>query len=399
MRRNVSLSLTQLGTAGALLGALLLLPAPALAQDDVTLTMARERFKEGVGYFDKKDFAKARVAFLQAYALKKHPAVLLNLAQSELRSGHEGDAAKHFAQYLREHKDATDAERQGAETGLIAAKALVAEVALEVDAVGAEVYVDGDLEGQAPLPGAVYLTPGSHEIQARKDGKTASSEVRASAGQSTSLKLSLARATNAPAAPVAGATPPEAGGEPVPEAPSHSRRAFFPWLTHTPGAIIGVGLTGAGLIGGGAFAFGAKSSYDAADSVKDDIVKQAIEVDLKTTGERGICSNPENWLQNQTMSPKKELYAVPANRAMRAGQYEDNCAKYTDNVKSGDMFKTLSIASFAVAGAAAVGTIIYYFADSGQSEKTGSRSPRQLKVVVLPIYQPDFSGGLISGSF
>src|SRR5688572_589481 len=163
----------RLTTAAALLGALLLLPAPARAQDDVTLTMARERFKEGVGYFDKKDFAKARVAFLQAYALKKHPAVLLNLAQSELRSGHESDAAKHFAQYLREHKDATDTERQGAETGLTAAKALVAEVTLEVDTTGAEVYVDGDLEGQAPLPASIYLSPGSHEIQARKDGKTA----------------------------------------------------------------------------------------------------------------------------------------------------------------------------------------------------------------------------------
>ena len=79
MRRNVSLHLTQLGSAAALLATLLLAPAPALAQDDVTLSMARERFKEGVGYFDKKDFAKARVAFLQAYALKKHPAVLLNL--------------------------------------------------------------------------------------------------------------------------------------------------------------------------------------------------------------------------------------------------------------------------------------------------------------------------------
>jgi tetratricopeptide (TPR) repeat protein len=147
MRRNVTIGLARLGTATALLGFLLLVPTPALAQDDVTLTMARERFKEGVAYFDKKDFAKARVAFLQAYALKKHPAVLLNLAQSELRSGHEADAAKHFAQYLREHKDATDAERQGAETGLTAAKALVAEVTLSVDANGSEVYVDGDLEG------------------------------------------------------------------------------------------------------------------------------------------------------------------------------------------------------------------------------------------------------------
>ena len=90
--------------------------AGAQAQSDETATsMARERFKEGVQYFDQKQYDRARVAFLQAFALKRHPAVLLNLAQSELRSGHEADAAKHFSMFLRESKDATAAEREGAE--------------------------------------------------------------------------------------------------------------------------------------------------------------------------------------------------------------------------------------------------------------------------------------------
>src|ERR1041384_3229576 len=262
MRRNVSLNLTRLGTAAALLGVLLLVPARAHAQDDVTLTMARERFKEGVAYFDKKDFAKARVAFLQAYAVKKHPAVLLNLAQSELRSGHEADAAKHFAQYLREHKDATDTERRGAETGLTASKALVGEVAVDVDSTGAELYVDGDLEGTSPLPGAIYLTPGAHEIQARKDGKTATAQVGASAGQSTSVSLKLGTAAKTAAPSSAGAEPPpESSGEPPApaEAPHHaSRKPFLRWVTSTPGAIVGVSLTGVGLIGGGAFALSSK---------------------------------------------------------------------------------------------------------------------------------------------
>ncbi len=401
MRRNVSLSLTQLGTAAALLGALLLVPAPAFAQDDVTLSMARERFKEGVSYFDKKDFAKARVAFLQAYALKKHPAVLLNLAQSELRSGHEADAAKHFAQYLREHKDASDTERQGADTGLTAAKALVGEVALDVDATGAEVYVDGDLEGQAPLPGSVFLTPGSHEIQARKDGKTATGQVTAAAGQSTTLSLSLSRGGSKPAAPAPGVTPPpETSAEEAPppaEESSGERQGFFPWLTHTPGAMIGVGLTGAGLIGGGAFAFGSKSSYDAADSVAAGISKQAKEVDLKNNDKIGACSNPENWLQNYTDSPKREVYAVAANRKTRAAQYKKNCDKYKSNVKSGDTFKTLAIVSFAVAGAAAVGTIVYYFVDSKKTESSASANKR--RIVVLPVYESGFAGGLVYGTF
>lgn len=401
MRRNVSFSLTQLGTAAALLGALSLTPALAFAQDDVTLSMARERFKEGVGYFDKKDFAKARVAFLQAYALKKHPAVLLNLAQSELRSGHEADAAKHFAQYLRDHKDATDAERQGADTGLTAAKALVAEVVLDVDTNGAEVYVDGDLEGQAPLPGAVYLTPGSHELQARKDGKTASGEVNATAGQSTSLRLSLTRSSK-PAAPQTGTQLlPEEGGSQAPQdEPSSSRQGFFPWLTHTPGAMIGVGLTGAGLIGGGAFAFGSKSSYDAADSVAEKIADKAVKTDGKVDARgmldsSGACTKPEAWLATSNTWKNK----TAAERADRASQYVDNCDKYTSNVKSGDTFKTLAIVSFAVAGAAAVGTIVYYLVDSKETPSDASRNASKRRVMLLPAYQPGFAGGLVFGTF
>ena len=52
---------------------------PARAQtaaDDPTTEMARARFKEGVGFYDKGQFEQARASFLQAYALKKHPAVL-----------------------------------------------------------------------------------------------------------------------------------------------------------------------------------------------------------------------------------------------------------------------------------------------------------------------------------
>lgn len=395
MRRNVSLNLTQLGSAAALLATLLLAPAPALAQDDVTLTMARERFKEGVGYFDKKDFAKARVAFLQAYALKKHPAVLLNLAQSELRSGHEADAAKHFAQYLREHKDATEAERQGADTGLTAAKALVSEVTLEVDATGAEIYVDGDLEGQAPLPGSIYLTPGAHQIEARKDGKTTSGEVNATAGQVTSLRLSLGRTSSKPVAPPGGGdTPPEGGGEAPSEEPHTSRQGFFPWLTHTPGAMIGVGLTGAGLIGGGAFAFGSKSSYDAAESVADQIADNAVKKDGKADG-KGACTKPEVWLAASTVWASK----TAAERRDRAEQYVSNCDKYTRNVKSGDTFKTLAIVSFAVAGAAAVGTIVYYIVDSKETNGSAAKNASKRRVMVLPVYQPGFAGGLVSGSF
>ncbi|HYP89046.1 MAG TPA: PEGA domain-containing protein, partial [Polyangiaceae bacterium] len=325
MRRNVSLKLTQIGVAAALAGALLVAAPPAAAQDEATLTMARERFKEGVTYFDKKDFAKARVAFLQAYALKKHPAVLLNLAQSELRSGHEADAAGHFAQYLREHKDASDSERQGAETGLAAAKAQVGELTLEVEPSGAEVLVDGELAGAAPLPGAVFLMPGSHHVQARKDGKTANNDVALSAGQSTKLTLKITSSAP-PAATTEVATSPlppterEAEPGPVVEAEPQSRKSFPRWLASTPGAIVGVGLTGVGLVGGGAFAIGSKAAYDAADSVGRQIGDQALR-DGKAV-RSGACYEPNTWLGNI------DRWSGDGNaeiRADRAGQYKRNC--------------------------------------------------------------------------
>jgi hypothetical protein len=415
MRRNVTIGLARLGTATALLGFLLLVPAPALAQDDVTLTMARERFKEGVTYFDKKDFAKARVAFLQAYALKKHPAVLLNLAQSELRSGHEADAAKHFAQYLREHRDATDAERQGAETGLTAAKALVAEVTLSVDAVGAEVYVDGDLEGQVPLPGSVYLAPGPHEIQARKEGKSATTSVNAAAGQSSSVSLKLAAPSSTPAGAIAPVEVESGGGgeAPVEEGPSH-RKAFFPWLVSKPAAMIGVGLAGVGLIGGGAFALGSRSAYDAADSVAAGIEEFAVAKDGKysctvnpVTGmcepgtikpdAHGACLNPKSWLTSRSTTWEGSESALIARRAT---QYEDNCTKYEDNVQAGDTYKKLAIVGFAVGGAAVVGTVIYYLVDSKESgDGGGAAKSHRRKITFLPMYEPGFTGGLVSGSF
>src|SRR4051812_3966873 len=80
-------------------------PGKARAQDDATVEMARQRFREGVQFYDQRQYEKARLAFLQAYALKPHPSVLLNLAQSELRAGKPDDAASHFSEYL---KSATD---------------------------------------------------------------------------------------------------------------------------------------------------------------------------------------------------------------------------------------------------------------------------------------------------
>jgi len=94
-------------------------PVTAFAQADDPLTIqARSRFKEGVDAFDKGQYEAARASFLQAYALKSHPAVLLNLAQSCLRANHALEAIKYFQKYLREVQNPTPQQRHDAEAGL-----------------------------------------------------------------------------------------------------------------------------------------------------------------------------------------------------------------------------------------------------------------------------------------
>src|SRR6476646_8597685 len=117
--------------------------APAFAQpaDDPTIKAARARFQEGVNFYDKGDYENARASFLQAYALRKHPAVLLNLAQSSLKSGHTLEAARYFQQYLREATSISASQRNDAEKGLVEARMKLGRMTIDAPA-GMEITVD-----------------------------------------------------------------------------------------------------------------------------------------------------------------------------------------------------------------------------------------------------------------
>lgn len=366
----------------------------AHAQDDASIQMARERFQEGVKFYDGKQYDKARAAFLQAYALKKHPAVLLNLAQSELRSSREADSAKHFSQYLRENKEASAAERQEAEKGLAAAKASVGELNVAVSAEGADVFVDGTLEGRSPLPGAIFLKPGSHNLEARKDGKTTASTVTAIAGQTGSVDLNFDGAGTpvAPLPPGPGpATGPGPAGPPMgqpfppggkpPEGDKGSDKpGFLPWAKSTPLAWVGGGLALVGLAGGVGFAVASKSSYDDAESIRLKIVDKA-----QASGINGPCGPPVKT------SPVDFRVA---------------CDKYQARVDDGDSQKSLSTVSFVVAGVAVAGTVVYYFVDTGSNKATVGKNGRKqtakhhdFRAAVVPLMSPTERGLGVVGQF
>ncbi len=125
--------------------------------------MARARFKEGVEFYDKFQYEQARAAFLQAYALKKHPTVLLNLAWSCLKSGHSLEAERYFKQFLSDGKDITDKQRADANDGLNQAHGKIGRIDVSAPA-GTEITIDGDRVGSSPLPEPVAVEPGAHTL-------------------------------------------------------------------------------------------------------------------------------------------------------------------------------------------------------------------------------------------
>ena len=353
----------------------------ARAQDDPTTTAAaRERFKEGVVHFDKKEYEKARAAFLQAYALKKHPAVLLNLAQSEVRSGHERDAAKHFTQYLREATDAPAADREGAQAGLATARAAVVELQVSVDDSGAEVFVDGTLEGISPLADPVFVDPGSHSIEAKKGDRSATQSVSGKAGEKKEARLTLASTPPAAAAPTTSKTPedePTEGAGVDAGVSTGGREPFFRWVLTRPAGLIPAGATVLLGLGAGGFAIGSTVRYADADSAAEEINIAAAEDNIST---RGVCVDPFAKFN----PPDDE----------RAREYEVACSKHQSFVDQGDTFKTVAIGLGVGAGVAAVATVVLYFTTAPKTDASAKGSESTPEVAATPWVTPSGDGGL-----
>jgi hypothetical protein len=274
-------------------------PAVAFAQgaDDPTTQMARARFMEGVDFYDKGKFEQARAAFLQAYALKKHPAVLLNLAQSCNKANHPLEAARYFQQYLRDAADIKPEQRRDAEKGLAEARTKLGRLDVQAPQ-GAEITIDNERVGFAPLGEPVDVEPGAHIVKAKGADGVKEEKVSVAAGQTLPVKFAAAVALPPPPPPItppptepqppAQPTAPPAPAEPTPPPPAappqdtgSTRKMNMPLVI---GGAVSGGLGIVGFVLAGVMA-GAKSSAEAnVKSVEDEI--------RRAGGGAGTCVNP-----------------------------------------------------------------------------------------------------------
>jgi hypothetical protein len=432
-------------TAPALLAAPLV---HAQGTDPVT-EVARQRYEDGVEAFDAGRFEDARAAFLHAYALKRHPAVLLNLGQSELRSNHPEDAGMHLQQFLREMPSASPDQKAAAEKGIADAKKKTGFIVVLVDANGADVQIDGNSVGKAPLLNVVFVKPGPHVVSATYAGKTATTKVDAKQGSATAANLVIgvqgaATPQPQPAAqkppaqnpapsptptgaqpqtPTPPPTPPPSGSTPPPgqtttsnaypppagsgistgttpgagadQVTTGTREPFFHWYKRKPIAWVGTGVAGIGLISG--ITFSSLAAY-----TSNQANKHAMEI-------RTFYENPQ---QGSPISDKERFNGRSPcgpedNAKLDLPTYTEACNTLRKDLSDYDVNVALSATGWALFGVGVIGTAVYAALDwypkknyTGDTTTSSSSEPVKPRIVAItPSVSPEYQGIGIMGTF
>lgn len=182
---------------------------------------ARAAFQEGVRQFADRHFAEALEAFRRAYRTRPHPSVLVNIANCYLALEDPRQAISYFERFLGDPTNNASAQQRGEiQQALLNARRRLAQVQVFVQPAGAEVFVDGDLVGSAPLRRPLELGPGPHVIEARHQGSvTQQYQARLEPGAQLTITLDLVQGRSfvgsVPQAPEA-TPPPVAPPPPTP---------------------------------------------------------------------------------------------------------------------------------------------------------------------------------------
>ncbi len=167
---------------------------PSKAPSDAALAEAALLYETGFAASREGSWERARASLLAAWKTAHHEQIAVNLGQAELKTGHYRDAAEHLSFFLREAKEAGEADRRAAEEMFKEARAKVGALRVAVEPVGAEVLVDNVSLGKAPLADVVFVDPGAHVITARQAGfVTAKADYKLDAGGTEEVSLRLAR--------------------------------------------------------------------------------------------------------------------------------------------------------------------------------------------------------------
>jgi len=312
---------------------------------------ARELFRQGAAAMKEGKFQDARKALQQVWTIRQSYDVAAILGQVELELKAYRDAAEHLDFALRNLAPRESAETlANIKTGLASAKQRVGELRITVNEAGVPLTLDEKDLGSSPLPTSIFVEPGSHVVKAHgRFDRVASQTIQAAAGSAYAVELTLAaEKASTPTVPSSGL------GEPSLPPPrsedAHEGPSMVPVVVGGSIALVGLGL-------GVGYRVAASSALD----------------DLQALKEKNGASGCNTGA----------AASADCDAARSAGE-------------SVDFRRNISTASFVVAGAALVGTAMYWLWPRSAAESAAGRR-RTFSVSGAPA--PQGGSLFVSGSF
>jgi tetratricopeptide (TPR) repeat protein len=154
-------------------------------------------FLRGKELYREGKYQESYEAYRKAWELKRSYDIGANLGNVELKLGMHADSAKHLSYALENLPPSLDADRreraeQKLRERLAEAMKHVGRVKLVVSPQGAQVQVDGQPVGEAPLREDLFLPKGKHVIAARLDGHhPLTHEFALEAGSTETVRIGL----------------------------------------------------------------------------------------------------------------------------------------------------------------------------------------------------------------
>jgi len=184
-------------SCGLLLGHLASLSGNAHAED--ATDAARAHYDRGYRLASEGVFEAAIAEFERAYALSPNYSVLFNLGQAYGAAGHAVKAAQTLERYLELGGANLDLQQRRRVAELVAAyRRRIGKLALEVRPAGAEITIDGQRIGNAPLTSATELEAGAHGLVVSADGfLTFARSVAITPGETMPVEVALSPRTGA----------------------------------------------------------------------------------------------------------------------------------------------------------------------------------------------------------
>jgi hypothetical protein len=127
---------------------------------------AKAAYDSGKDLFEIGDFSGAYLKFEHAFELSNDPRLLWNMAACQKELHHYGRAVPLVERYLKEGgARLTPEARDNATTTLPALRALTSAATVTGAPSGAQIFVDDELVGSAPLAGPLSLDIGMHKVR------------------------------------------------------------------------------------------------------------------------------------------------------------------------------------------------------------------------------------------